>query len=69
MPSAMSLGGEDLGLLVERVDHLVPDLGRVVRAEFGGHATGFEDTDADVALDEFLPQRLGESVHANLVRL
>ena len=33
------LGGEDLGLLVEGVDHLVADLGRVVRAQFGGHAT------------------------------
>src|SRR5215207_9162908 len=60
------LGGEDLGLLVEGVDHLVADLGRVVRAQLGRHATGFEDTDAQVPLGEFLTQGLDEAVHADL---
>jgi hypothetical protein len=66
MPSAMSSGGEDLGLLVEGVDHLVADLGLVVRAEFGRHTTGLDEPDAYVPLGEFLAQRLGESVHAEL---
>ena len=48
------LGGEDLGLRIEGVDHLVADLGRVVRAQLGGHATRLEDTDAHVPLGDFL---------------
>jgi len=57
---------QDLGLLVEGVDHLVADLGLVVRAQFGRHATGLDDTDAHVPPGDFLAQGLGESVHAEL---
>jgi hypothetical protein len=46
-------------LLVEGVDHLVADLGLVVRAQFGRHATGLDDTDADVPLGDFLAQGVG----------
>jgi hypothetical protein len=60
------LGGEDLGPLVERVDHLLADLGVVVRAQLSRHATWLEDTDAHVPLGDFLTQTLGESVHAEL---
>src|SRR5215211_4227596 len=60
------LGGEDLGLFEEGVDHLVADLGLVVGAQLGGHATRFEDTDAQVPLGDFLTQVLGEAVHADL---
>jgi hypothetical protein len=65
----MSSGARDLGLLVEGVDHLVANVGLVVRAELGRHATRLEDTDAHVPLSDFLTQGLGESVHANLVKL
>ena len=44
----------DLGLLVEGVDHLVADLGLVVRAQFGRDAAGLDEADADVPLGEFL---------------
>ena len=44
----------DLGLLVEGVDHLVADLGLVVRAQFGRDAAGLDEADADVLLGEFL---------------
>src|SRR6266540_5695946 len=60
------LGGEDLGLLVEGVDHLVADLGLVVGAQLGRDATGLDESDAYVPLGDFLAQRLGESVHAEL---
>jgi hypothetical protein len=60
------LGSEYLGLFVEGVDHLVADLGGVVRAQFGRHATGLDEADAHVPLGEFLAQGLGESAHAEL---
>src|SRR5580704_7820639 len=58
------LRGEDLGLLVEGVDHLVADLGFVVRAQFGRDAAGLDEADAHVPLGEFLAQGLGEAVYA-----
>src|SRR5438876_7475716 len=60
------LGGEDLCPLVERVDHLSADLGLVMRAQLGRHATRLEDTDAYVPLGDLLTQGLGESVYAEL---
>jgi hypothetical protein len=60
------LGGEDLGLLVEGVDHLVADLGLVVRASSVATPPGLEDTDAHVPPGDFLTQGLGEAVHAEL---
>lgn len=59
-------GGEDLGLLVEGVDHLVADLGLVVRAQLGRDAAGLDEADAHVPLGDFLAQGLGEAVHAEL---
>jgi hypothetical protein len=42
-----------------RVDHLVANVGLVVRAELGRHATGLEYTDTDMPLGDFLTQGLG----------
>ncbi|OKI32108.1 hypothetical protein A6A29_21390 [Streptomyces sp. TSRI0281] len=42
------------------------DFGTVVGTEFGGDAAPLDDADAHVVLGEFLPQRLGESVDAEL---
>jgi hypothetical protein len=44
------LGGEDLCLLVEGVDHLAADLGGVVRSQLGVDPAGLEDTAAYVPL-------------------
>src|SRR5438128_4309021 len=60
------LGGKDLRLLVEGVDHLLADLGIVVRAQFGRHATRLDDANAYVPPGDFLTQRLGESVQSEL---
>jgi hypothetical protein len=58
------LGSEDLGLLIERVDHLAANLGLVVRSELGRHATRLNYADAHVPLGHFLAQGLGESVYS-----
>ena len=57
---------EDLGLLVEGVDHFRADLGLVVRAQLGRHAAGLDHTDTHVPPGEFLAQALGESVDTEL---
>src|SRR5215207_5540972 len=44
------LGGEDLGLLEERLDQLAANLVVVVRAELGVHAARLEDSDPHMAL-------------------
>jgi hypothetical protein len=53
-------------LLVEGVDHLGADLGLVVRAQLGRHATRLDNTDSHVPLGDFLAQGLGKSIHAEL---
>src|SRR6185503_7243092 len=59
-------GGEDFGLFVEGVDHLVSDLRLVVRAQLGCNSTGLEYAHAHVPLGNLLPQGLREPVHAEL---